>query len=982
MEFFTEKDKDPVVSYHFRSTLLTLLILVPLFFLSLFLMGKHYTLRIEHETKALENQFRERVDRLDSLLGAVTNRVKEMQLIAKDKLTEAYPILEISQVQIVNHIEDSQDGSYFHLDNIKPPYSYDTLGNLTGNGSFSDRDSDFYKEIYMALNLFSYFRATMKTIHSNAWGYYVSAKNFEAIYPWVSSKKFRFSKDNYKHPYYFMATPENNPGRRQFWTEMYVDDYGKGLMTTCGIPIYEEDTFLGVIDLDLTVDFLNKKIGEFDLRNGSMFIINAKNQVIAHSEQVFSDQNQIYTFNDVLPKALLDNNFRPDLLPVGRVVKNGSYAIVKRRMTNAPWQAIYYEKIPGFSESFFQQMGSWTAIVFGFIIAIIITSFVLEHKSFILPTKHFIEYIILRSSGNSVDYSAKLPQFWQSWYTLVKRTFNENEKLTREVQEQNVFLDKKVMERTAELEKTNQRLKMEINERKQAEEKLSREKAFSDAAIASLPGIFYVYDEHGKFLRWNHNLETISGYSDDQIARMLPDEFLPPDERVYINEAVREVFATGWSSLEANFMSKDGSLTPYLLTGARFEIGGMLCLAGMGLDISERKRTEETLQARELFFDRVIDQSPIATWISDAEGTLQRANPALKRFLNLTDEQLVGKYNVLEDTVAERQGLQPLFRTVFEEGKTINFYCEWDGNDIPTMDLKGSNSVSIEGTMFPIHSPEGKLTNVVLNWMDITERKQLEEQLRQSHKMEAVGTLTGGIAHDFNNILGIIVGNTELALEDVAEWNPAHFNLKKIKTAGLKAAGIVKQLLSFSRKTEQKLKPIKISTVIQDTLKLLRSTIPTTIEIRINIPDADDTILADPIQINQVMMNLCINASHEMEQTGGILEITVENRTLDEEAVNDYPDLTTGDYVKISVGDTGSGIDPEIIDNIYDPYFTTKEVGKGSGLGLAVVHGIVKNHSGAITVESEPGKGTTFSILFPVTIETPELEIETATPPP
>lgn len=261
--------------------------------------------------------------------------------------------------------------------------------------------------------------------------------------------------------------------------------------------------------------------------------------------------------------------------------------------------------------------------------------------------------------------------------------------------------------------------------------------------------------------------------------------------------------------------------------------------------------------------------------------------------------------------------------------------------------------------------------------LTIKELKDAQEQLQQSQKMESIGTLAGGIAHDFNNILGIIVGNTELALDDVPEWNPAHANLEEIKTASLRAAGIVKQLLNFSRRTDMELKPIGAISVIKDALKFLRSTIPTTIEIRKHLPDTDVAIFADPTQINQVMMNLCINASQAMEQTGGNLTVNVEEVILDDNSARDYPDLRSGKHVKVTVSDTGSGIDPEIIGRIFDPYFTTKEVGKGSGMGLAVVHGIVKNYNGAISVASESGKGATFTILFPVATEKPVMEVKT-----
>ncbi|MBW2247936.1 MAG: response regulator [Deltaproteobacteria bacterium] len=254
------------------------------------------------------------------------------------------------------------------------------------------------------------------------------------------------------------------------------------------------------------------------------------------------------------------------------------------------------------------------------------------------------------------------------------------------------------------------------------------------------------------------------------------------------------------------------------------------------------------------------------------------------------------------------------------------------------------------------------------------ERERLEEQLRQSHKMEAIGTLAGGIAHDFNNMLGIILGNTELAIDDVPEWNPARLNLEEIKIASLRAKDVVRQLLSFARKTVKERKPVKINPIVTDVLKLLRSSIPTSIEIRSNIPEESQIIFADPTQINQVMINLCTNAAQAMEEDGGILEISLDSMTLDESTAQSY-DLSPGRYVKLTVNDTGHGIDPKFKDRIFDPYFTTREFAKGSGMGLAMVHGIVMNHDGAITVESEVGKGTTFNIFFPIVSREPVPEI-------
>ncbi len=272
---------------------------------------------------------------------------------------------------------------------------------------------------------------------------------------------------------------------------------------------------------------------------------------------------------------------------------------------------------------------------------------------------------------------------------------------------------------------------------------------------------------------------------------------------------------------------------------------------------------------------------------------------------------------------------------------------------------KDGKEIPIDDSGAPIRDEKGNITGIVLVFRDITDFKQaesdrqkMESQLRQSQKMESIGTLAGGIAHDFNNILSIMIGNTELAMDDVPEWNLARNNLEEVKIAGLRAKDVVQQLLSFSRKTDPKRKPVKISPIIKDFLKFLRSSIPTSIEIRKSIPDESGTILADPTQVHQVMMNLCTNAAHAMSENGGIMDVSLSVIEIGKDEINQSMELNRGQYVKVTVSDTGNGIAKEHLDRIFDPYFTTKEVGKGSGIGLSVVHGIVKSHNGAISIDS------------------------------
>ena len=246
------------------------------------------------------------------------------------------------------------------------------------------------------------------------------------------------------------------------------------------------------------------------------------------------------------------------------------------------------------------------------------------------------------------------------------------------------------------------------------------------------------------------------------------------------------------------------------------------------------------------------------------------------------------------------------------------------------------------------------------------EKRRFEGQLVQAQKMESIGTLAGGIAHDFNNILSVIVGNSELAMYDIPEDNPSLESLEEIRQACLRGRDLVRQIMSFSRRTRQERIPLKISPIVKETLKLMRSSIPTGVDMSQNISCKSDTALVDPTLINQMLINLCTNAANAMEERGGILEVILRDVELDASTFGQYQNLMPGKYLHLTVRDTGPGIDPLLIDRVFDPYFTTKDVDEGIGLGLTEAYGIVKSHCGAITVESELGKGATFHVFLPL----------------
>ena len=380
-------------------------------------------------------------------------------------------------------------------------------------------------------------------------------------------------------------------------------------------------------------------------------------------------------------------------------------------------------------------------------------------------------------------------------------------------------------------------------------------------------------------------------------------------------------------------------------------------------EIVEHKQGEEKLKKSENRFRSMFENhSAVMLLVEPDSGKILDSNNSATNFYGYTRKEItsmnISDINTLESEEVKKK------RKLAEatEVNLFNFKHRLKDNTL--------RDVQVHST--PIEFMNQKILFSIV--YDITEIKQaekenerLQNQLQQAQKMESVGTLAGGIAHEFNNILGGILGYTEIAKEDASEDSSVRESLDQIFNLSIRARDVVKQILSFSRKGKKDLKPLHPHLIIEESLKVLRASIPTTIEIRQNINEQSGMILADHTQIHQTGINLCMNAAHAMEDKGGVLEVGFSSVVLDAEDLKPYPDLKTGEYVKLTVSDTGAGIDPNNIDKIFDPFFTTKEIGKGTGMGLSIVHGIIKDHGGVINVSSKLGEGTTFTIFLPKT---------------
>jgi len=464
-------------------------------------------------------------------------------------------------------------------------------------------------------------------------------------------------------------------------------------------------------------------------------------------------------------------------------------------------------------------------------------------------------------------------------------------------------------------------------------------------------------DACGTIVSWNQAAEKLYGYTKQEalgkpFTLIVPERFHALQQKLF-TEKLKTAETFYLPPSEGIGRRRDGTEFPVETSIAVWEVGGSRFFTAINRDITKRKRAEQELKR----LMTAIEQASENIVIMEPDGTLVYANPAVERFSGYRREEIIGHNSFHPATSTYEQSFFDAVSEMLRQGKTWNGRVQFRKKD--------GTFAEIEQSIAPIVDSSGRVINLLSIARDISREVALERQLRQSQKMEAIGTLAGGIAHDFNNILAAIMGYTELSLSEVPEDGPVGRNLALILKSSLRARDLVRQILAFSRKSQEERHPVCFQEIVHEALKLLRASIPTTIAINEQCTAPGCMVLANPTQLHQILINLCTNAAQAMQEHGGTITISLTQVELTPDEAAQYADLAPGRYVQLEVCDTGPGIDPKIMDRIFDPFFTTKEVGKGTGMGLAVVLGIVKSYQGTITAHNMPDGGACFTVLLP-----------------
>lgn len=421
------------------------------------------------------------------------------------------------------------------------------------------------------------------------------------------------------------------------------------------------------------------------------------------------------------------------------------------------------------------------------------------------------------------------------------------------------------------------------------------------------------------------------------------------------------------------YANRAGRSFPVEVNARRLDFSNMTVILCTAHDITNRQEAQNALNESEQRFKNFFAHSPIGVAICDAEKHLVDANLAYLRIFGAPNREELQRFSLFDNPFVPVDA-----RAKVATGESVQFEMTVDFEDVRKNSMfvsSKSGQANLDVMIDSLgHDRNFKTRGYIIQVQDTTQRRktelalrQSEKLLRQAEKMEALGSMAGGIAHDFNNILTPLLGYTEIALRSVDTANPVHMYLQEILKASHRAKELVEQILSFSRKHDKEGQAIHILPIVKEVINLMRSSMPEKIEVRRVIKTDRDIVFGDATQMHQVFMNICTNAAYAMrDMPGGVLEIVVSDFLVDRHSKGDFPDLQPGRYIRISVKDTGTGIDQAIMDKVFEPFFTTKPRGEGTGLGLSVVHNIIAACKGRIAVESELGKGSTFHVVFPL----------------
>ena len=509
-------------------------------------------------------------------------------------------------------------------------------------------------------------------------------------------------------------------------------------------------------------------------------------------------------------------------------------------------------------------------------------------------------------------------------------------------------------------------------QRVRAEDELRHSQQRFRDLFENSPDAIFVEDLGGNVLDANATAGKLHGFSHDQlIGKNAIDHLVPPAKRAAARDDLQKLAAGQITWAEGESLRADGSIVPVEIRVVRIQFEGKPALLFHVRDVSERHAAEMALRSSETLFRSVWENSVDGMRLTDEIGNIVAVNSAYGRLVGMAQEKLEGKpFSVVYSAEADWEKMMDNHRQNFRNGFA-------DQKSERNFTLHDGRPVVFEITDSYVESG-GKPRLLLSLFRDVTLQKRLEEQLRQSQKMEAIGQLAGGVAHDFNNILTIILGHASLLAMTPLEPK-ALVSANQIKQASERAAGLTRQLLAFGRKQIVNPRPLDLNRVVGGMTEMLGRLLGEDISLQLNFSSEPAVVEADPTMLEQILLNLSVNSRDAMPR-GGRLAIRISLREVDTAYLRKSVEATAGRFVCLSHTDTGGGIPPENIQRIFEPFFTTKELGKGTGLGLATVYGIVKQHKGWIEVESDLGKGTTFNIFLPASrVAVPEIEAVTET---